>query len=392
MNQLEYRIVVEPKLSSYAFYNNILKQLHNYLLEMTDDATETVKELIFDFSNTQIINPLVIPNLLCVGFFVKDISNQKAKIFVPNNLMSGKIKGFMHQSNFVSLARTYNLFDFDDSIDGGYEIIGKRKNLNTTISILYDGKDKMYESADKIELTLKKNLWPFLNTFVFESDKKYQKFENSNEYKTLDQKTKNTIFYFCKEICENSILHGQSFCFLNMQFIPMGNMPKIFISLSDCGRGLKNSINDDIRRSQQLMPLYKSIENASDEDKLSIDKKISDIQLNGCRLRTEDVSNLCNQDFVKDDLEGIIRGLLTRKQNKDYGIYSVYDRVCLNGGTIRIHSRSTQLILTNHLAFELEVAKNPAEFLEILEKNNYDSNVRQNLTFSGTHIELEILL
>ena len=76
------------------------------------------------------------------------------------------------------------------------------------------------------------------------------------------------------------------------------------------------------------------------------------------------------------------------RYNESYGLYDAVKKVLAKNGIVRIHSNNTQIVLTASNQLELGVCKNAKEFLEALKKKK--NNIRNNLKYQGTHIEIEL--
>ena len=104
---------------------------------------------------------------------------------------------------------------------------------------------------------------------------------------------------------------------------------------------------------------------------------------------------------MNDELEAIVHAIFVRAEdngNKIYGLYPLVMEVLKFGGTIRIHSMDTQLILTPKLRIHLAVASSKksdidkirSSFLQMVRKQN--TSVYRNMKCGGSHIEIELPL
>ena len=102
-------IEVPYDFTSYEFYSNILhKVFYN-----------NEKQIMFDFSSTRIIEPLVVPNLLCLGYIVKHEMEIIPKLLIPDTFSGGKLKNYLEQIGFTERAYDSNLFEFSYNPYGG---------------------------------------------------------------------------------------------------------------------------------------------------------------------------------------------------------------------------------------------------------------------------------
>ncbi len=310
---MQYIIHLDGNLTSYVFYNEVLGKLHNYYIEGKN------KQLIFDFSEVKSIDPSVIPNLLCVGYIVSESTGAAPKVFIPNNISAGKLKRYLYDIQFINFAQKYGCFSFDDSIWAGMSESNMDK-LNTTV--FFNKNETEQESWNK----LCRYSRGFTNKFL----------EKYNSYVV----PANLILELSHEIIENSKKHGDSFCFMTIQY--NYSREKVYISYSDCGRGFLNS--------------FKS-----------------------------------KGSVVENELDAIIKGVFLRYE-KPFGLYSVIKKTISLGGVVRIHSNKDQLILTQNMIIPFELSNTDLNMRALLFSENYKNNIRRNLKFSGVHIEIEIPL
>ena len=121
---MDYVIPVSGNLTSYVFYEDVIRLLHAYFVEERDD------QVVFDFSCAKTIDPLVLPNLLCAGYWIARHREHPARIFVPGSPDFSPLRTFLNRTRFVELAQKYNLFQFDDCISGGLKESKFRTTLN----------------------------------------------------------------------------------------------------------------------------------------------------------------------------------------------------------------------------------------------------------------------
>lgn len=387
---MKYIIAVRGNLTSFTFYNEVIPKLHDYF------ANDVQDPILFDFSRVKTIDPLVLPNFLCAGFWIYEYRGISAQIFVPSNLESLPLRTFLHRTGFVKLAQAYNLFEFDNNISGGLDDSAFHATLNRIE--LFQGIYQTTSEDDNKTIEIdanrtKEQAWeklidsfvPFIKEFLQKSDEKYV-LENRE---IISSK----LLFFCREVIENALLHGKSFCFLNMQYSSSTVGKQIKISISDCGVGFRKSINADRSRSLKILTLQQQLQrNSTNERCDSIEKEIGELRMQGYPLSDEDVERLAAYPYLESELEGIVYGLLSRSQ-KPYGLYSIHERIIhALGGTIRIHSNDTQLVLSERMWAPLAVCTTPENLLSQLMNRKYMKNIRTGLTFKGTHIEMEFPL
>lgn len=391
---MDYIITANGNLTSFVFYNEVIAQLHSYFAEGNQS------HIMFDFSHIKRIDPLVLPNLLCAGYWISQHRGAPAKIFIPGNLEFAPLRTFLNRTRFVEISQTYGLFEFDECISGGLKETVFSDTLNRLELFQIEDMDtdnSAGENAQKIDVDatrleawskLKKAFIPFINEFLQKSTDQY--------IVTHRKEIASALLSFCRELIENALLHGRSFCFLNMQYSStFGQQMKI--SISDCGMGFKRSINADRKRSQHILALEKQYKERTGQEREHLGIEIGQLLRQCYPLRHtppehDDVHRLDDYPYMDSELKGIVYGLLSRR-SKPYGLYNIHHRIIHKmGGTIRIHSNDTQLILSRRMWAPLEVCKTPEALLEQLSNPQYAANVRTDLTFKGTHIEIELML
>lgn len=387
---MNYIIAIKGNITSFVFFNEVIPKLHTYF---SDDNQEPI---LFDFTSVKTIDPLVLPNLLCTGFLINEHRGVSAQVFVPSNLESLPLRTFLHRTGFVKFAQTYNLFEFNASISGGVEATAFHSTLNKIE--LFQGVNRTYAEGEDgfSELAVdrtKEQAWEQLTSSFIPFIKEFLQRSNERYILTNREAISSNLLFFCREVVENALLHGRSFCFLNMQYSSSFFGKQIKISISDCGVGFRKSINADRSRSLKILALQKRLRKTTiDGQRKSLEKEIAELRNQGYPLSDEDIDRLAAYPYLENELEGIVYGLLSRSQ-KPYGLYSIYNKIIhALGGTIRIHSNDTQLVLSERMWAPLAVCKTPKSLLVQLAKEQYAVNIRTDLTFKGAHIEMEFLL
>ena len=216
-------IIDFPKdLTSFEFYNNIIAQqikieecnLENYL-----------EEIIWDFSKIYKIEPLAIPNLLCLGYRIKKLFNKNALIYIPNTNYSGLIKNYLNEIGFVKYTQKYNLLDFDDSPYNGLE----GKKIDPLCGTLYF--DLNY-TQEEIRRGVDYYVKPFTESYLA-------------GFNTVFNTTQglyygNEIAEFLEEIISNCNKHARSFSFTTLHAKHSTKM--IYIAVSDYGCGFGKTV------------------------------------------------------------------------------------------------------------------------------------------------------
>lgn len=274
-------ILVPQYLSSFEFYNNILMQVRNILVHGGSD------EIIFDFSSTSKIEPLTIPNLLCLGFWIKSKSTNSPCIRIPYTFEADILKSYLNNIGFLDLSTRYEIYHFEEF---PYSGIDSRKIDPLCGTLLFNSNDNI----DSVIRGISYYIDPF-------SDKYLKKFDVSILRSIYDENQlfKNEMSQFIFELIVNSQNHGKSFSFTTLH--AKYSTKSIYISVSDCGKGFLRSVVD--------------------ED---------------------------NMD-VNSEMDAIIYGIYKRNSSKIYGLFNVIRRVLELSGKVRIHSNNTQIIFTERI-------------------------------------------
>ncbi|WP_088227826.1 hypothetical protein [Desulfosporosinus sp. FKB] len=330
-----YLVDFDENVTSYSFYSKILPQLHIYF------ERKLSKSLLLDFSNVNFINPLVIPNIIAVGFILKEYFVKPVELYIP---WKPELLSYLDDIGFFAIVRKYKIFNLDERLIGGYES-GKINHACKTF-IFEPGATK-----GDIRYTLNKSIKLLI-------EEKYS--EN-----TLDDLL-NTL----TEICCNACIHSGSRCISTFQSNIGSNIKhkKAYISISDYGIGYYNSILKQLSKINELNFISKSQYTLLDIDK-------------------------------HKNLFGILEAIFYRKKNDEYGIFQVFKYVFEQDGVIRVHSEDTQLIFTKNTF--LRYINNPNELDEYLDYIKL-ANKKSDMQFSpfrknesrlkGCHLEIEIPL
>lgn len=208
------RIIDVPcDLTSYEFYSNILPQI----------MLGTEKEIVLDMSVTRRIEPLVIPNLLCSAYRVKEDYQRILKILIPDTAAGGAIRNYLNEIDFTKMAFQFDLLEFVYSPYGGCD--GKKIDpiCGTLVFNANDSRDTIYRGIDMC-------IAPFAEAYL-------QKFQI---YDLEQSRYMNEITEFLEEILLNCKIHAKSFSFTTLH--ANYSAKKIYISVSDVGCGFINTL------------------------------------------------------------------------------------------------------------------------------------------------------
>jgi len=345
-------------LTTDDFYNHILPKLREYITKKPRE------KLIFDFSKIKKINPLVIPNLLCVGVLVNNQVGIRPKIDIPPSYDGSKIMGFLHSMDFYVLAD--EIFEKVDQ--------GKLGSGSTPPPEVHKVLRFRIGTENDTHTAIKNLVNETLNSVRAPED-------------TPMLPLRRQLRDILQELVENSWHKGKSDCFVSFQVISSDQ--KAYIAAADSGMGI-----------------FSSLEKKVIEDKLDGENQecIKTLIRKG-RKKGEKTSHA--------DLYAIIAAILYRRKptsphKEVYGISHVLnsckrlgtqkDKYGIEFGTkICIHSESVRLVIDHDLNKLLpEIlpegnAQDIAEqYLDIILKSKDSFTTEQR--FRGVHFEMEIPL
>lgn len=230
MEDRSYFIEMSHDVTSYEFYTNILP--------IRNQIEYGLGDIILDFSRAYKVEPLVIPNLLCLGYDLGIKNGNVPKIYFPDTSYAGEVKNYLNEIGFFHYAIKYGLFEFWGSPYGGLN----GKKIDPICGTLYfDTENTIDEINRGIELCIA----PFADEYLY----KFESLRNSYD-KTYYV---NEITEFLGEIIMNCKQHAQSFSFTTLH--AKYSAKKIYISVSDFGCGFLNTIGFDSNCKDEVMAI-----------------------------------------------------------------------------------------------------------------------------------------
>ena len=263
---------------------------------------------------------------------------------IPNFLCLGKvIKSLLGYKAIIRIPDTY---------EGG-----KRKSYLYQMRFLGLAKESFDFESDPYTGFEGKAIDPLCGTVYFEqaitddeigfvfdnmvapfADKYLKKY---NELKLDNGQIENNVINLLKELAANAKDHGKSYSYASIH--AKYSLHTIFIAISDSGVGFLKSC---------------------------IEEHLEEIKQSGLDIRNEAAA--------------IMYCIYIRKTSKKFGLYAVIKDTINSGGTVRIHSNNSQLIFTPRIIKNFENGT-------LLEDSSFKKyNIKNDLKFSGTHIEIEV--
>ena len=334
----KYNFIRFPEnVTSFEFYHNILKQLNVHF------SSSAISQVVFDFSDVEFVNPLVLPNLLVCGKQIKKYYKEPVELLIP---WKPKLLTYLYDAGFFEINSKEDIFNIDDGVLGGLEVGVYNE------SRLYHFSLNSIEDKGDISPILKKSLSVIERAF--------------GERLSLNENKIEKILIIFEELVWNALTHGASDCFACFQsnFGRRTSYKKAFISFSDDGVGFLKSL---------------------------LGKEAS-------TWSTKYLSQVPEVDNNYSQLAAILEAVFYRADKKAFGIFDVVKMVSKENGTARIHNVNTQVVLTpNSLPLEMNPSAIMQHFIKLHEEGaNRDpkfSNVRiAKEKLHGIHYEFEIPL
>lgn len=338
-------IKIPKYLSSKVFYESVIKDINRKLQVYSDER------ILLDFTETCKIYATVIPDLVVLGTYLREKTGYMPVIRLGEDLKAGSLKKYLNGIGFYSASA--NKYSFENNPYGG--MYGTEMDPVNTTELFeyveletYDGnKKKKDEILEQYKRKVYFKMRPFINKYL--NLEAFMGEGNEDEDYGIEV---NIVSSFIYHMAENSFLHGKSSSAVTIQANYKDK--KLYISISDMGKGFMQAWIDD------------KVENATDE-------------------KESDVYDVLGRE-PRSEMEGIMLGIYKRKKSKYHGLYNIVERVLKLDGIIRIHSNTTQIILTSRqrdLFLNEELPKRLP---------NMEMNRRENVIFAGAHIEVELPL
>lgn len=335
-------IIMEYKITQYLSSREFYKMLFHLENIVTDNDV-----VILDFTEVRRIDAVVIPNLLLLGTWIEEKSHTIPYIRLGDDISAGTLKSYLAGINFYELSNSYFMYENEEEKYSG--LFGKKMDKRNTTQ-LFEYKSGLDVAKRRICYNLAPFMRYYLNQFVDENEIKQ---DSRMEYVYED----NILGIFVEELIENSFVYGECDAIVTVQ--ANYNKKRIYLSVSDSGDGMLKRIKEQINKTMEKVD-YRA-------DKIG----------SGYNVLKKMPSN---------ELESIWIALYKRVNSNIHGLYNVVKRVLLIGGTVRIHSNNTQLILTPRL-YDMFIKESL-----VLDKTLNEFNTLKTVNFKGVHIEIDIPL
>lgn len=374
-------------ITSFVFYN----QLFNALREHYKKNGVSVAP-IFSFVNVDRFDPLVVPNLISLGFILKSIHNKPIRLEIkstnatkfldngwffkavgPNSVFSEELNiDGSGISRTIEQETGHGLYEFESKKLGFYNFSNVSESYNPDHRVFVFREDSYKYYSEFIQDDVSEEKLGIIRS------KKYDELKPliANRYWNVLKKTPNdhdklTILGVLAEIITNAVLYSGSHCSAMLQTV--NNETKI--SISDCGVGFEYSFK---KRQEKFGGDYTKVFNKFSSDEQEKYKNF---------LYIFETLHYSKEKSVDRDNLFTLLNIVLRKDDK-WGIEE---------GTVRIHYNDTQIILTSKRCRSCSKF-DPSACAKCLLRNYNPSNEisLSNLrffesTFRGIHYEIEII-
>lgn len=378
------KIYFEGNITSFVFYTQVFKALREHY-----KRNGVVVAPVFSFIYVDRFDPLVVPNLISLGFILYSIHKKPTQLDIVNtNAIKFLDDGWFFKAvgkrmvygeeftnefkirQIIKQETGYEIYDYEHQMLGFYN--------NEHVSIPFNPDHKVYVYPDESFLYYNK----FIQDDVSEEDlglirsDKYHELMPSikkrywNVLKTLNDDNKRTVLESITEIITNAVLYSGSPCSAMLQ--TKNNETKI--SISDCGVGFEYSFE---KKKQKFGKEYKNVFN-----EFGIEEQV---KYKNFLYIFETINYSKIKSVARDNLFTLLEIVLKKKENKN-----------IDEGTIRIHYNDTQIIMTSRKCSNCDKFGPPECARCLLSHYNPGNEAsKSNLRFfdsiyRGVHIEVEL--
>lgn len=340
-----YGVEVCYELTPQKFYFIFLKQMQQYFV-FRQNHKEDKWALYLDLAKCSQIEGTVIPNLLIVGYIVGRKTNIKPILYISRD-GEARVWNYLNDIHFMQLNEEKEIYEIQ--ISGSSTGTSYKLEDYSTTTYLEKGLKE-----ERLSTYLNKQYSTLFNRYFTNF-----KYSMVDAY-TAETYTINILEVFCKQLCYNAVEHGESFCYTTMQVNHKDE--RIFISVSDCGKGMYATFLDKIVKEG-----YKPAILPQD-------------------IQTQPYS-------AQLDFRAIVEGLIYRFYEEKFGIWSVMTEIMKMKGIVRFHSGKARVNIADLKIEELNECRDQQEAaLYLYEHLKTGAYVQKTPSYQGTHIELELPL
>lgn len=342
------------------------------------------EDIFVDFTDCSWIEHEVVTDLLVFGENLRTKQDNRIILYIPpNGRFAQRIRNYLYDINFLSIAEKNSNFDVSWIKD--YLEVGDLKDRlmpEYCITNEYDVRGKYSEPCSKLEdkaefvanlmeEEITNKYWELFNTHLHQF--LYLKVTKNEDGEQKYEKY-NMLQYFITQIARNSIIHGLNKVYISMQGIRKENICSI--TVSDNGQGMTQKLKKKIK--------------AYLDDPKGKKAPLSIIQ----------IDTFLKYDEYNQDIFACIEGLAYRFDDEIFGLYNVLKNVFDQKGEFQIHSNTALIILgadcNDYIAnatCRTDFSMGLFNYLKEMGKNESISKLqRLNRTseFFGTQIKIKI--
>lgn len=319
----------ETKFTSFKFYNRLLKDVALYYKE-NQYFQETKNPPNFSFFEKSFIDPITIPLIITLGLYLKKFhektspQNSKIKLFLDNDLLNNDNLKFLDSSDFFKIVGNEHkygrdIFTYDSRMLGAFSN-KKIQNPDHKVRGYSIDDDDIWINLISIDDNEKRRDF-LLQYFTHIVNDHFRQLLNS----THAIKYKNEFIDILSELITNGLIHSGSDAFAMM----FTNQYKTTFSISDCGKGLYNTIS-----TKKEDKYYKS--------------------LSLYNILKQNMYCKVNESFEKSAYS-IFETLYFSTLKHRRGLIDLIINVVNNyNGTFRIHNVNVQIIISSRMFNEIE--------------------------------------
>lgn len=372
-------------ITSFVFYNQLFKALREHYKRNGVSVAP-----IFSFIYVNRFDPLVVPNLISLGFILKSIHDRPICLEIKNTNATkfldygwffkaiGKKTVFSEElvidgsgiQRTIKQETGFELYEFEHGMLGFYNYSNAYVPYNTDHRV-YVYNDESYKYYSKyIQEDVSEEALGIIRTEKYQElipliAERYYKI-----LKLLNEDNKRIVLSILTEIITNAVLYSASQCSAMLQTIENGTK----ISISDCGVGLEYSFE---KRQEKFGGRDKKVFNEFSKEE--------QVKYKNYLYIFESLYYSKEKSNARSNLYTLLEIVL--RKNDNYGI---------DEGTIRIHYNDTQVVMTSRRC-QYCTNFHPIACAKCLLRNyNIEHEVsKSNLrfygsTFRGIHIEIEL--
>lgn len=385
------KILFIGNITSFVFYNQLFKALREHYKKNGVTVAP-----VFSFIHVNRFDPLVVPNLISLGFILESIHKKPTHLEIANTSATKFLdEGWFFKAvgqehvfgeelfdedgirHIIKQVTGYGIYDFEPKMLGFYNFSNVNKPYRPAHRVyvfredsyryysIFIQKNTTEEELGKIRTNKCIELEPFIT-------KRFKDLLYAVGESTLNKKEADVVLDILTELITNAVLYSGSHCSVMLQRI--GNITKI--SISDCGVGFEYSFE---KKREKFGKEYKNVfgeYSAIDQTKY---KNFLFI------FETLFYSKEKEESTARENLYTLLKTILKKRGENE-----------IQEGTIRIHYNDTQVIMTSNRCSACEKFA-PKECAKCLLKNyNPTTEIsKSNLrffesTFKGVHIEVEL--